>query len=162
MRRTSCLLALALVAASGVLSGCAKNAPGDLSPAAKKVLAPAVQHVREVATAGSYQELRAAVADLKDLVQHEEQSGDVTPSRAAAIDDAADVLLLDAKPKPSPTPTTTSPTPTPTPTSESPTPSITPTTTSPTTTTSPIVSTSVSAAGRSPGGGSPSAEPSTD
>jgi hypothetical protein len=159
--RAARLLGVTLLAAAGLASGCAQNAPGDLSPAAEKVLGPAVQHVREVAATNNYPELRAAVADLKDLVRQEQDSGDVTPSRAAAIADAADVLLLDAKPKPSPTPTTTSPTPTPTPTTESPTPSITPTTTSPTTTTSPIVSTSVSAVADSPRAKSPSTEPST-
>jgi hypothetical protein len=146
-------LAVAVGTMCALAGGCATNAPGDLNQAASNVLAPAVQHVREVASTGDYPQLKAAVTQLKALVRQEERSGDVSPSRATAIEDAADVLLLDAKPKPKPTPSPT--TPTVTPTTESPTPSATPTTTSPTptTTTSPIISTSAAA-------GSPGTEPS--
>lgn len=123
------------VAASAGLTACSSGTPGDITAQGERVLAPAVQHVREVASTHNYQELRAAVAQLKALVRQEQQRGDVSGSRAVAIMDAADVLLEDASPSPSPTPspTTTSATPTPTPTTTSATPSPTVTPTSSTT-----------------------------
>ena len=148
------------VAAASVLPAvaCTSNSPGDLNAAAAKVLRPAVENVRQAAATGTYADLRQAVQRLKDLVRQEEQSGDVSSQRAIAIENAADVLLTDARPTPSPTPSTTSPTPTPTPTSESPTPTPTPTsaspsaspseTTSPTPTNSPAVSVSAAAESR--------------
>ena len=113
-------------------SACA-GSTGDLSASAAKVLRPAVQDVREAADSGSYGDLKRAVQRLKDLVNQEEQAGEVSSQRAVAIENAADVLLQDARPKPSPTPSVTSesPTPSPTETSESPTPSPTPTSASP-------------------------------
>jgi hypothetical protein len=145
------LLAAALGLAAA-LAGCSSNNPGDLTRDAAAVLQPAVQHVREVASTGNFAELRAAVAQLKDLVRQEERAGNVTPARATAILDAADSLLTDARDEmsPSPTPTTESPTPSPSPTvtTESPTPS--PTTESPSpspTTTSPTASVSVGVGG---------------
>ena len=144
MKRLRRLLAGAVAAAA--LAGCSAENPGDISRDAAQVLQPAVQHVREVASTGNFAELRAAVAQLKDLVRQEERAGNVTPSRATAILDAADALLTDARDEmsPSPTPTTESPTPSPTLTTESPSP--TPTTVSPTpieTTASPTTSVSV-------------------
>ena len=113
-----------------LLAGCANNAPGDLNSSAAKVLRPAVENVRQVAASGTYADLQSAVQQLKSLVQQQEQKGNVTAQRANAIQDAADVLLQDARPTPSPTPSSESPTPsltsespTPTPTSASPTPS---------------------------------------
>jgi hypothetical protein len=139
------------------VAGCANDAPGDLTAAAAKVLAPQVQHVREVAALGDYAQLRAAVANLKSLVRDQQRDGAVSPSRATAIQDAADALLQDARLELSPTPTPTTESPTPTPTTESPTPTPTTTTESPTPTpsdtSSPIVSASV-------GGGHTSAPPS--
>src|SRR3954447_2203755 len=107
-----------------MLSGCSSGTPGDITAAGERVLQPAVQHVREVASTHNYLELRAAVAQLKSLVRQQQRLGNVSASRAVAIEDAADVLLEDASPSPSPspTPTTTSPTPTPTPTTTSATP----------------------------------------
>lgn len=147
---------VASIAMAGVLVGCSSGNPGDLTRDAAQVLQPAVQHVREVASTGNFAELRAAVAQLKELVRQEEQAGHVTPARATAILDAADALLTDARDKmsPSPTPTTESPTPTPTQTTESPTP--TPTTESPTpieTTASPTTSVSVGIGDGDDGGG---------
>lgn len=114
-------------------SACA-GGTGELSASAAKVLQPAVQDVREAADSGNYADLRQAVKRLKDLVNQQEQAGEVSSQRAVAIENAADVLLEDARPTPSPTPTTTSesPTPSPTETSESPTPSPTPTSATPT------------------------------
>jgi hypothetical protein len=128
MRTPRLLVALVLVGGA-VSAGCASNAPGDLTAAAVKVLAPEVQHVREVAATHNYAELRAAVAELKALVVQEQNKGQVSASRATAIQDAADVLLQDARPKPKPSPTFTSPSPSPT--SQSPTSSPTPTVTTP-------------------------------
>jgi len=146
----------AAVAAALLVAGCASNSPGDLSNAAAKVLAPQVQDVRQAAASGDYATLRAAVASLKSLVRQQQRDGEVSPSRANAILDAADALLQDARAKLSPSPTPTTESPTPTPTTESPTP--TPTTESPTPTPtsespSPIVSASV---------GGKSAEPSKE
>lgn len=127
---------VATIAASAALSACSSGSPGDINARGERILGDAVQHVREVASTHNYLELRAAVAQLKSLVQQEQTRGDVSGSRAVAIEDAADVLLEDASPSPSPSPspTTTSPTPTPTPT---------PTTTSPTPTPTPSVTTTV-------------------
>jgi hypothetical protein len=113
-------------------AACAGNSPGELSSSAAKVLRPAVQDVRQAAATGTYADLRQAVQRLKDLVRQEQDAGEVSSQRAVAIENAADVLLQDARPESSstPTPTTTSESPTPTPTSESPTP--TPTSESPT------------------------------
>jgi hypothetical protein len=130
---------LVVLAAIGA-AGCAANTPGAITPAATRILAPAVQHVREVAATNNYGQLQAAVAQLLSLVRQEQQAGAFTDSRAAAIMDAADILLSDAKPTPTPTSTSPTPSPTsesPTPTSSStpslsPTPSSTPSTTSPT------------------------------
>jgi hypothetical protein len=131
------------IAASAVfaVSGCSSGTPGDITPAGERVLQQAVQHVREVASTHNYLELRAAVAQLKSLVRQQQRLGNVSASRAVAIEDAADVLLEDASPSPSPspTPTTTSPTPTPTPTTTSATPTPTPT---PSATTTVVISTS--------------------
>lgn len=121
----------ATAAAVAVATGCAANVPGDLNVTAERTLAPLVQHIREVAKIGTYAQLRAAVADLEDEVQTQQRAGNVSVSRATAIEDAADALLHDArgvlKPPPTstptPTPTSLSPTPSPTPTSESPSPS---------------------------------------
>jgi hypothetical protein len=158
------LSGIAMVASVLLATSCASNAPGDLTASAAKVLRPAVEHVRQAASAGSFTELRQAVQDLKDLVQQEERAGDVSAQRANAIEDAADVLLQDARPAPSPTPSIASPTPTessesptPTPTSASPTPtdSASPT---PSSSHTPVVS--VSAVAESPHGRtSPSASP---
>jgi hypothetical protein len=136
-RRWIAAFAVAVGVAIGV-SGCSTGSPGDINKTATAVLTPAVQHVREVAAIGNYADLRAAVNQLKDLVRQQEQAGNVSASRAAAIQDAADVLLQDGRTELSPSPTPTSETPSPTPTSETPSP--TPTTESPTpapTTTSP-------------------------
>jgi hypothetical protein len=116
--------------ATALIAGCANNAPGDLTSSAAKTLRPAVENVRQAAASGTYQDLKTAVQQLKDLVQQQETAGAVTAQRANAIEDAANVLLQDAKPTPSPTPIVTSLSPTPTETSESPTP--TPTSASPT------------------------------
>jgi hypothetical protein len=145
------LRALTAAFVIAVLAGCSGGNPGDLTRDAADVLQPAVQHVREVADTGNFAELRAAVANLKDLVHQQERAGNVTPSRAAAILDAADALLTDARdvmsPSPTPTPTLTSESPTPTPTTESPSPTPTPTTTSP------VATTSVGIGGGGGGGG---------
>jgi hypothetical protein len=125
----------AIVVVPLVLSAAAcANSSGDISASAVKVLKPAVQDVREAAATGTYADLRRAVQRLKDLVNQEEQSGDVSSQRAVAIENAADVLLQDARPtsSPTPSPTSESPTPSPTTTSESPTPSPTPSSASPT------------------------------
>lgn len=129
MKRILAATALALTAAAA--SACSSGVPGDISPTAAKALQADAQHVREVAAGGSFGELRAAVAALKAQVEQFQRDGDVSASRAVAIEDAADALLQDASPSPSPTPTptTTSATPTPTPTTTTPTP--TPTTTTP-------------------------------
>jgi hypothetical protein len=154
------LRALTAAFVIAVLAGCSGGNPGDLTRDAADVLQPAVQHVREVADTGNFAELRAAVANLKDLVHQQERAGNVTPSRAAAILDAADALLTDARdvmsPSPTPTPTLTSESPTPTPTTESPTPVPTTESPSPTptpTTTSPVATTSVGIGGGGGGGG---------
>jgi outer membrane murein-binding lipoprotein Lpp len=120
---------VAPVVASLLLAACSSGTPGDITVAGERVLQPAVQHVREVASTHNYDELRAAVAQLKSLVRQEQAKGDVSASRGVAIEDAADKLVEDASPSPSPTPspTTTSPTPTPTTTSATPTPTPTPT-----------------------------------
>lgn len=151
MRRGS-LGALA-AAASMFIAGCANDAPGDLTSAAAKTLRPAVQNVRQAAASGSYADLRSAVQQLIQLVRQEESSGGVTAQRANAIEDAANVLLQDARPAPSPTlssespsPTVTIESPTPTPTVESPTP----TSTSPTASASTTPILTVSAAAHSP------------
>jgi len=123
-----------VVAVPLVLSAACAGGTGDLNASAAKVLQPAVQDVRDAAATETYGDLRRAVQHLKDLVQQEQDNGDLSSQRAVAIENAADVLLQDARPTSSPSPTTTSesPTPTPTTTSESPTPSPTPTSASPT------------------------------
>jgi len=146
---------LALAAALLMLAGCSSNTPGDLSASAARILQPQVEHVRQVAATHDYVRLQAAVDELKSLVEQERKSGDVSDSRAAAIDDAADVLLEDASPSPSPSPSTESPTPTPT--TESPTPTPTPT---PSETPTPVVSVSASNNGNGDGGGLPDFSPS--
>jgi outer membrane biosynthesis protein TonB len=123
----------AALCAAGVLTlaGCSNGTPGDLTAAGARVLDPAVQHVREVASTHNYLELRAAVAQLKALARQQQRLGNVSSSREVAIENAADILLEAASPSPSPTPSPTSssptPTPTPTPTTTSPPPSPTPT-----------------------------------
>ena len=146
-RRTGCTATVAALLAAPLIAGCAGDAPGDLSAGAAKDLRPQVQHVREVAAIGDYAQLKVAVASLKSIVRQHERDGDVSPSRANAILDAADVLLQDARSElsPTPTPTTESPTPTPTTTTESPTPT-------PTDTSSPVVSTSIGAHSSGPSG----------
>jgi hypothetical protein len=125
--------AAAAVCAAGVvmLAGCSNSSPGDITAAGARVLQPAVERVRQVASTHNYPELRAAVAQLKALARQQERLGNVSSSREVAIENAADVLLEDASPSPSPTPSPTStspsPTPTPTPTTTSPTPTPTPT-----------------------------------
>ena len=150
-----------VVAVAGIVgTGCSSGSPGDISRSAAAVLQPAVQHVREVAAIGDYSDLQAAVQQLKSLIRQQERAGNVTSQRAAALLDAADSLLLDARnkmsPTPTPTPTSESPTTTPTPTetssSSTPPPTTTPPT-SPTSTTSPIVSTSVGTGGGNGNGG---------
>jgi hypothetical protein len=162
MRRR--LSGIAMAVSVLAAAGCATNSPGDLTTSAAKVLRPAVENVRQAAAGNSFSALRQAVQHLKDLVQQEEQAGEVSAQRATAIQDAADVLLQDARPKPSPTPSTFSPTPTqtsasptPTPTSASPTP--TETSESPNPSQSPLVS--VSAVAASGGRPSPSASASS-
>ena len=146
------MLAAIATVLSLTLAGCSNNAPGDISPAAKRLLRPAVEHLRVGAASNSFGALRIAVNDFKDLVNQEERAGEVSASRALALRDAADALLLDAKPSPSPTPspTTTSPTPSPTPTTESPTQPHTTPPPSPTPTVSVTVSTSTQAESASP------------
>lgn len=121
MRRRAAAIFVVPVLLAGA---CTSNSPGELSSSAAKVLRPAVEDVRQAAATGTYAELRQAVQDLKDLVQQEQDAGEVSSQRAVAIENAADVLLQDARPTRSPTPiiTSESPTPTPTVTSESPTP----------------------------------------
>ena len=156
----------AAVASVLVVSACANNAPGDLSGSAASVLRPAVQDVRQAAATGTYTDLRQAVQRLKDLVQQQERAGEVSAQRATAIEDAADVLLQDARPTPSPTPTSESPTPTPTsesptptPTSQSPTPTPTSASPTPSHSSSPLVSVSAASGGLH-GQGKPSPSPS--
>jgi hypothetical protein len=138
------LAAVVLTAASAsLLAACGLGSSSGLSASAAHNLRLSVENVRQAAHSGSYSQLQRAVALLKDLVNREEQSGDVSSERANEILDAAGILLTDAKPKPSPTPsattpptTTTIPSPTPTPsaTSASPSPTV-----SPSTSQSPIV-----------------------
>jgi hypothetical protein len=107
--------------------GACANRPGDLTPAAERVLAPKVQQIREIAKTGNRVRLAAAVAQLKVLVEKEKGLGQVSAQRAVAIEDAADTLLNDVKPAATPTsaaPTSASPSPSHTP---SPTPTATPT-----------------------------------
>jgi hypothetical protein len=120
-----------LLVAAIAAPGCTSGNPGDISRTAAKTLQQDVQHVREVAAGGSYAELRAAVAALKAQVEQFQQDGQVSASRAVAIEDAADALLQAASPSPSPTPSPTTTSPTPTPTTTSPTPTPSPTTTTP-------------------------------
>lgn len=141
------------------------NSPGDLTGSAAKVLRPAVEDVRQAAASGSFSELRQAVQRLKDLVKQEERAGEVSAQRATAIEDAADVLLQDARPTPSPTPSTISPSPTvtsasPTPTSASPTPSPTSASPTPSHSQSPVVSVSAVAGGGGWHGQHPTPSPS--
>jgi len=135
--------AAAVAAAVLTVAGCSNGTPGDITAAGARVLDPAVQHVREVASTGNYLELRAAVAQLKALARQQQRLGNVSSSREVAIENAADVLLENASPSPSPTPspTTTSatPSPTPTPTTTSPAPTPTPT---PSSTGGPLISAS--------------------
>jgi hypothetical protein len=120
-------LAVPVVAVLSCTASCSSNTPGDLTAAGERVLAPQVQRIRDVAATGTYAQLQAAVRRLKELVATEEHKGQVSPSRATAIDDAADVLLVHAAPTTAPTtapPTTQAPTPSSTPTvTQSPTPS---------------------------------------
>ena len=150
----------AAICAAGVLTlaaGCSNGSPGDITAAGARVLQPAVQHVREVASTHNYAELRAAVAQLKALARQQQRQGNVSSAREVAIENAADILLDAASPSPSPTPSPTSesptPTPTPTPTTTTPPPSPTPTVTS---TAPPLVSASAgngNGAGNSSGNG---------
>ena len=157
MRRPA-VVAIGYTLAALLAAGCTTSSPGELNAAAEQVLVPAVQDVRDAAGSGSYSALRQAINDLKDLVREERDNGDLSAARAAAILDAADALLDDARSlKPTPSPTSESPTPTPTPTetSESPTPTPTPTPTetsesptptpTPTSTKTPLVSVSAPA-----------------
>jgi len=142
--RTLSLVAAALV----VVTGCSEQ-PGELSASAEKVLKPKVQQVRETAANGTYSQLVTKVRQLKALVAQEREAGEVSDSRAAAIVDAADTLVTDARPTPSATPT---PSETPTPTqssSPSPTPSQTPSST-PSSSESPSPGTTISIGGIGP------------
>jgi hypothetical protein len=135
-----------------VAAGCNGGQPGELSAAAEKLLVPKVQEVRDTAATGTYAELQQVVKELKRLVDRERADGQLSDSRANAIDDAADQLLLDARPTATPTPTQSSEKPTPTPTQSStptPTPSSTPTPT-PTSSGSPSPGTTVSIGGLGP------------
>jgi hypothetical protein len=132
VRRTAAAVVAAVLC--GGLGACSSGTPGDISPAAARALRAQVEHVREVAAGGDYQQLKAAVAALKGQVEQFRRDGDVSSSRAVAIDDAADVLLEDTSPSPTPSPTTTSPTP-----SQTTTPPPTTTTPPPTTTSPPVV-----------------------
>jgi len=145
-RRTLSLVAAALV----VATGCTAQ-PGELSASAEKVLKPKVQQVRETAANGTYSQLVTKVRQLKALVAKEHDAGEVSDSRAAAIIDAADTLVTDARPTPSATPTQ-SQTPTPTQSSSSPppTPSQTPPSPSPSSSASPSPGTTVSIGGIGP------------
>ena len=108
---------VSMLVGAGLLTGCVDNAPGDLSASASAVLRPAVQDVRQAAATGTYADLKDAVASLKSLVEQQESDGEISADRATAIEDAADVLLNDARPSPKPTPTVTTASPTPTVTS---------------------------------------------
>jgi hypothetical protein len=108
---TACAAAV-LVPALGACS----SAPGELSAAASRQLAAKVEQIRRIAATGSYAQLQSAVNSLKKTVERDMANGSVSASRGAAIEDAADKLVLDARPKSSPTPRST-------PTSESPSPS---------------------------------------
>jgi hypothetical protein len=162
MTRPRLFAAAAATGLALVLSGCSSGSPGDITPAAAKVLRPAVEAVRQAVASHSYSTLRSAVHNLLQLVDQEQQSGGVSPSRATAMEDAAQILLTDASPSPSPTPVPTTTSPTPTPTTTSPTPSQT-TTPPPVVTTTPPPPPSSSPAGPlgPPGGGGndPSAKP---
>jgi len=116
VRRLSLIAAAVAVAVAGCTSQ-----PGDLTATAQRVLVPKVQDVRDAAATGSYAQLAAAVRALKRAVERERLDHQVTDPRAAAIDDAADKLLLDATPSPAPS-RSASPSPSPSQTSPSPTP----------------------------------------
>lgn len=146
MRRHALAAAAVVVA---IATGCSAQ-PGDLSAAAQRVLVPKVQQVRETAAHGTYAELVAKVRQLKALVESERSAGEVSDSRAAAIDDAADTLVQDARPTPSPTPTQSSSSPTPTQSSSSPTPTQSSSSPTPSSSESPSPGTTISVGGIGP------------
>jgi len=121
-------------------AGCAPTTTSPISAKAANALSQYVAAVRIAVTGKSKGQLAKAVNDLRNEVASLQTEGELTATRAAKIDDAADTLLADFKgPKPTPSASSTSPTPSVSspPASPSPTPTVTVTVTStPTPTTS--------------------------
>ena len=126
-------------------AGCAPTTTSPISTKAANALSQYVAAVRIAVTGKSKGQLAKAVNDLRNEVASLQTEGELTATRAAKIDDAADTLLADFKgPKPTPsasttpTPSVSSPPATPTPTvtvTVTSTPTSTPTTTDTTTST---------------------------
>jgi hypothetical protein len=103
-------LAPAVLAASLVLAGCGSGSSGSggVSAKAQAALQPYLEAVRQAAATGNRDAVAQAVRQLKHEVQVE--SGAISTSRQAAIDNAADAVLNDIhsqSPSPTPTPTPT-------------------------------------------------------
>jgi outer membrane murein-binding lipoprotein Lpp len=129
MTRLKAAVGAALLLMAGLVAGCTSGQPGDLTVSAERQLTAKVQQVRDIAATGTYAQLTREVRQLQTLVERLHSQGQVTDARFSAIEDAADALLSDAKPKSSPPPSTSSssrspsPSPSQTTASSSPTPS---------------------------------------
>jgi hypothetical protein len=123
---------IGLVAATCVAAaGCAPTTTSPISAKAASALSSYVAAVRTAATGKSKGQLAKAVNDLRNEVASLQTKGELTPTRAQKIDDAADALLSDFKgPKPTPSASSTSPTPSVSSPPVSPTPTVTVTVTS--------------------------------
>jgi outer membrane murein-binding lipoprotein Lpp len=130
--RLRCALAAAVLSA-GVVAGCSNNASGSIDAAATRALLPLIHNIRVAAKHRSYLEVNNAINQFIKKVNEEQSAGNVSPTRANQIIDAADAFLSDFQPG---TSTTTTPT-----TAETTTTTQSTTTTSTTTTTGPPTTT---------------------
>jgi hypothetical protein len=115
---------------AGVLcaAGCASSSgTPDLTQKAAATLAPYVQQVRVAASGKSRGKLNKAINTLRTEVTTLQNSGEVTASRAAAIDNAAGAVLVDFDQQTPPSPPAT-------PSNQTSSPSVPPTTPPPTVT----------------------------
>jgi hypothetical protein len=117
-------LLFAVLAPTVLAAACSSSGSSEITEKAAQALAPDVQAVRVAASGTSRSHLNAAVNQLHADVATQLGQGQVTSSRATAIDNAAGALVVtfdDKVPPPHPSVTPTSPssspsTPTPTPT----------------------------------------------
>jgi hypothetical protein len=120
MTRLTASVGAALLLVAGLVTGCTSGQPGELTVSAERQLTAKVQQVRDVAATGTFGQLTREVRQLKALVERLHSQGQVSDARFSKIEDDADTLLSDAKPKATPSPKQSSTSPS---TSPSPSPS---------------------------------------